>query len=354
MADNMEIIKNLNEAKDLGILFGVGGCAIRQNKLDEMHPPTYGGFGFVLKGNFEFYDGCCCVSHKKRGILIPGMDNLHVDAHVDSLKRVTDKLNDQVLTETLPSIDNSEESAYVLLTSAWANHNIYHFFADVVGRLAFLSRFVPLENLIYLIPNKSAPFYREFFDILNFKTLTYDVEKKYVGEIYIPSLINASGRMPYETINFLKKSFSKYETLVSKNYYISRSKTTRSVENESDLVYFLRKHIDIEVINMEDLTLRQQISLMASAKNIIGPHGAGMACSIFQRTGALFEFFSPFYIHKCFENIHTQTNITYISYAENADVQHNVQGENFMNSYVVDLDKFEAYFLMHVLPKLKK
>ncbi len=81
--------------------------------------------------------------------------------------------------------------------------------------------------------------------------------------------------------------------------YISRNdaKNGRSVVNEEDLISLLKKY-NFEILNMTEYSFEQQISIMMNAKVLIGPHGAGMANSIFMPFNSLvLEMFSPKYIN---------------------------------------------------------
>jgi capsular polysaccharide biosynthesis protein len=83
--------------------------------------------------------------------------------------------------------------------------------------------------------------------------------------------------------------------------YISRSKASRRiVSNEKDIIKLVERY-GFRIIYLEDLNVKDQISLFNNAKIIIAPHGAGIInfayCS---NPFRLLEIYPPNYLDSSF------------------------------------------------------
>jgi len=83
-------------------------------------------------------------------------------------------------------------------------------------------------------------------------------------------------------------------------FYISRSKSRRSLNNEGELEKLL-KDFGVSVIYAETLNFFEQIKLFSNAKLIIGAHGAGLVHGVWADNCALFEIVDDQSINRCFE-----------------------------------------------------
>lgn len=84
-----------------------------------------------------------------------------------------------------------------------------------------------------------------------------------------------------------------------KRVYLSRRKARngRNVVNESDLLDVLEQY-HFEYTEFDDMPLKEQISVMANANWLVGPHGAGFVHTLFMpRKSNVIELFSPNYIN---------------------------------------------------------
>ncbi|HWY61373.1 MAG TPA: glycosyltransferase family 61 protein [Rhizomicrobium sp.] len=85
--------------------------------------------------------------------------------------------------------------------------------------------------------------------------------------------------------------------------YIARRGPARRVLNEQELLAKLAAH-GFVFAYMEDLSFRDQLSLLRDAQIVVGPHGAGLVYAMFMpKNGALIEFFHARYINPCMTSI---------------------------------------------------
>lgn len=93
--------------------------------------------------------------------------------------------------------------------------------------------------------------------------------------------------------------------------YLSRQNMTkRQVVNEDELLSQL-KQFDFHRVQIESLSIPQQIALFKQAEVIIGPHGAGFANTIHCNYVKLIEFFEPSYINLCFYRLASALDFDY-------------------------------------------
>ena len=94
--------------------------------------------------------------------------------------------------------------------------------------------------------------------------------------------------------------------------YISRSRADRrQILNETDLLDALKPY-GFQPFFLEELSFSEQVSLFATAKCIVAPHGAGLTNLIFSSPGTkVVEIYSPNYVSVSYWNICSQLGLDY-------------------------------------------
>jgi len=124
-------------------------------------------------------------------------------------------------------------------------------------------------------------------------------------QILIPNQRHISGYPTSELLEMLRKSILKEENLSlnSNGYiYISRKRSSRSLPNENYYEELLMKE-GFEILLLEELDFRTQVSYFHNAKVIVGAHGAGLANLAWANPGTkVFElipddFYNPCYLY---------------------------------------------------------
>lgn len=94
--------------------------------------------------------------------------------------------------------------------------------------------------------------------------------------------------------------------------YVSRRKSPkRALDNERDLEVALER-VGYRIVFAEDLSLRDQMALFASADVIVSPHGAGLANIVWSRHGALLvEIFPADAFNDCYARLAGRLGINY-------------------------------------------
>jgi hypothetical protein len=158
------------------------------------------------------------------------------------------------------------------------------------------------SNYLYLNYAKSSDtnkiilneVHRDFVQVPKYvyvKRLKFNSKGKDLGKI---SLMNI------RTLRKFSSSLEMSTKEVEKVFYISRSKSRRSLKNEVELEQLLEK-LGVSIVHAEEFNFLDQIRLFSNARVIIGAHGAGLVHAIWADKCALFEIIDNRPINRCFE-----------------------------------------------------
>lgn len=195
-----------------------------------------------------------------------------------------------------PKLQHLEGTVAVL--TFCGSHNYFHWMYDVLPRLAMLKTSgIPYTSII-MNPNPYGPFVAQTWAMLGISesSVIRTNPEAYVeaDQLLVPSLMMNSHYPPWAT-DTLRKFLLPHRDeshVTPERIYISRKKaSSRRIVNDEDVICSLEK-FNIVPICLEDWTVGQQIQLFASAKVIVGPHGAGLANLAFcQRGTQVIEIF---------------------------------------------------------------
>jgi capsular polysaccharide biosynthesis protein len=162
----------------------------------------------------------------------------------------------------------------------------------------------------------------------------------------MPSHFGNSSFDVYQTLQKLSRDIDCGDGKDYRYIYISRRKADkRSMLNEGDLLCLLRNKLPFIELFLEDLSFKDQISIIKNASFIVAPHGAGLAWSIFQTEGILLEIFPPNYVNHCYASLPRNFGVKYISYYCDPEKTTNYYHPELSNSsFKIDLVHFEIFF----------
>lgn len=163
-------------------------------------------------------------------------------------------------------------------------------------------------------------------------------------KLIVPSLMGRQGslRVTKWGCNFLRSLFFKPENLEKfaskkERIYISRKLTPyRRIVNEEEVVNLLAK-LGFITVTLESISVAEQASLMAGAKVIISPHGAGLTNLVFCNPGTkIIEIFSPKFINSIFWQISNICGLSHYhliceDYEDNSSVEYRWGPDIFVN-----------------------
>ncbi|MCR5621307.1 MAG: glycosyltransferase family 61 protein [Treponema sp.] len=156
------------------------------------------------------------------------------------------------------------------------------------------------------------------------------------NKLYMPPWSN-------DTYSFLKERNGLGKAEATKLVYISRNRSSRrKIENEEDLLCILKK-FGFTTYYLEEMPLREQAELFASARFVVAPHGAGLVNLVWSRAGTgILELYPEFYHDPGFRILASTLNMDYhyaICKSPGAEALAPVEE----NIYVDCLEKIEAF-----------
>ena len=206
----------------------------------------------------------------------------------------------------------------LLLGGQWASE-FYHFIFEVLGKITLFCRFLELQcidNIVlrgydkpfindairHLVPSRIKIIKSEYLRNVKFET------------VFLPSMICDPGFTCRQHVRFLRNSFQKIRCKTNQydsqlKLFINRRNTRRLICSDGN-IKSICEFSEFQIVNMEDLSLLEQIELSQSAKVIAGPHGAGLSNLVFS-DAKLIEFVGKHYNNTCYLDLalHSGNNL---------------------------------------------
>lgn len=204
----------------------------------------------------------------------------------------------------------------VALLSFCQPYNYYHWMFDILPRF-YLLRQSHLDFQKIIINPLRVPFQYETLNMLGIHdTSLVACHQNFhvkVNQLQIPFLPSYLGYMPKWACEFLRSEFLKYreEKQGYERLYISRESNCRKVTNENEIMELLGRY-GFKKITLENMSVKEQISLFSSAEVVISPHGAALANLVFCKPGTkVIELFPETYIHPHYRVLSHQVDLNY-------------------------------------------
>jgi len=239
-------------------------------------------------------------------------------------------------TEKLPPLEQINGTVAVL--SGLSGNVYFHWMVDILPRIEILRcKGINLEQIDWFLINSiQQPFQKETIRILGIpeeKILESDRHPYIEAEkLIVPSFSGHLGWLERFAIEFHRQTFinnlnrglfkdgfalgEKLKSQVGSAYptriYISRNQAKhRRVINEAKIVELLSQYGFI-TIELETLSVVEQVTLFANAKVIVSPHGSGLTNIMFCQPGTtVIELVSPNYIRHYYWVISQQLGLKY-------------------------------------------
>ena len=231
-------------------------------------------------------------------------------------------------TEKLPPLEQINGTVAVL--SGLSGNVYFHWMVDILPRIEILRRNgINLEQIDWFLINSiQEPFQKETLRILGIpeeKILESD-RHPYIQakKLIVPSFSGHLGWLEKFALEFHRQTFFKDGLVLGEKLnnqvgsadptriYITRNKAKhRRVINEEKIVDLLSQYGFI-TIELEALSVVEQVRLFANAKVIVSPHGSGLTNIMFCQPGTTaIELVSPNYIRHYYWVISQQLGLKY-------------------------------------------
>ena len=197
--------------------------------------------------------------------------------------------------ENLIILDN--ENTYLLIHHPW--YNYYHWICEAILRLWIVRE--NKDNLILLLPDYygKTDFIMGSLEPFNLQNIFYIPSNKSVliRNLCLPQIKPICDSYDVEKLIEIKKFYLEYNKLNTQNklnfgsrIYISRKKASRKkVINEIEVENILKKY-NFVILDNEDNSFLEQISIYSNASYLISIHGSGLTNMLFMKEGSsIFE-----------------------------------------------------------------
>jgi capsular polysaccharide biosynthesis protein len=202
-----------------------------------------------------------------------------------------------------------------VLVTPGARANYYHWMVDLMPAFRVLSANADpgLRHAALLINHSGRPYQRECLEALN---LRVDVISARTYTLYSAAHLYAR-RLPQtcfslQDARFLRSLFGVQESDASVDLYVARGHTRRRrIRNEAEVIGLMRR-LGFRIFDPSGHTVREQARLFASARKIIGFHGAGLTNAVFCGQDTTFvEIFDRGYVADHYSTIAAQLGLGY-------------------------------------------
>ncbi|HMJ67959.1 MAG TPA: glycosyltransferase family 61 protein [Cyclobacteriaceae bacterium] len=175
------------------------------------------------------------------------------------------------------------EGKTVWVIDQWAG-NYYHWFVEALPKI--LSTRLDKSEFVVMMPStyKDLLFHEESLKMMGVRWAYFDVvsERLNCEELYLPLNVSIAGTTNPFYINKVRDQLSAgvRPAKTNRRIYVSRRSTKRRVDNEDEVVIFLKPH-GFEIVEFEKMTFTEQINLCSTSAIMVGLHGAGLTNMLF-------------------------------------------------------------------------
>lgn len=210
---------------------------------------------------------------------------------------VLHKCNPRLLMQFEDVTTDVENSWCCSLVNIFSSGTYVNYFHWITDSLVLIEGVQALENKmgvkIKLIVNKNRSKYQdEYLELLGYSSedlIEWDCRKMLVKNLVVVKSrrhgINKDEILSPSAMSWLKNNIVKtnIEQKFSTKVYITRkAPACRRVLNEQELFPFLEKE-GFQIVDLDGLTVLDQVSLFHFAKFIISPHGAGLINMVYAK-----------------------------------------------------------------------
>jgi Glycosyltransferase 61 len=182
---------------------------------------------------------------------------------------------------------------YASLISLWGD-NYYHWLLDSLSRLAVLEA-TGYGELPLIVPERLRPWQRETLSRLGVAASRLTpfrgshVQPERLVWAAPPGYISFANPI---VVRWLRERLAGSAVREPQRRLFIRRMVNRRVANESAVLGVLSTY-GFEVVELESLTVAEQIELFSDARAVVGVHGAGLANILFATRPAVLELFQP-------------------------------------------------------------
>ncbi|MBI3879218.1 MAG: glycosyltransferase family 61 protein [Verrucomicrobia bacterium] len=208
--------------------------------------------------------------------------------------------------------------------SRWSlDLNFYHWMTDCLPRLAVLDRFPPDTRI--LVPATLKPHHVQTLRLLGLEGRAERAVHRHVlvENFYFSAPTAMTGCASPYAVKFLREKFlplADAEFRGPEKFYVVRRGKTRGILNEPEVVKFFEAR-GWAIVDLEPLSIAQQVKLFSGARFVCGMHGAAFTNLLWARPGCTaLELVARNYLNGAFESIASCVGVEHRFLVCDADV----------------------------------
>ncbi len=197
--------------------------------------------------------------------------------------------------ENLIVLDNDD--TYLLIHHPW--YNYYHWLCECIFRLLLVKN--DLSKMTLLLPDYygQTDFIMGSLEPFTFKDILFIPKNKslYIKNLCLPQIKPIVDSFDYGQLMEIRELYLQFVLQIKKininlgeKIYISREKASRKkVHNEEEIIPILKKY-GFVIVNNEDYTFQEQVSIYSNVKCLASIHGSGLTSMLFmKKDSSIFE-----------------------------------------------------------------
>ena len=253
---------------------------------------------------------------------------------------------------TVPTLPRRVEllSSHAVVGAPFADGNYYHWVADAFSRMHLLDALTSAwraEVDSVLVPS-SASYVKAFLELGGVTAPTRVMNRKAVfavERLIVPFLLKPAFEPPPWLPAMLRRLVEpdSGRTPGNRRLWVSRGRASfRRIRNEDDLLSVLSAH-GFEVVNLEDLSVKEQLRLLSDSSVVAGPHGAGFVnCAVCAPGSSLLEVFAARYRPGYMERIAAVAGLVYHTITTSEILEDRHRPDGLQDDIVLDPGQLSA------------
>lgn len=226
------------------------------------------------------------------------------------------------------------------------SNQYFHWMTDAMQRIFNAEEYLMQYPLILTTNFKDKSFIDETLEILNLKPIYVDHDKHYkINDLLMSERVSPAGNYRKEIIQSIASKFIDFQSKNEKNneyhrIWISRQNAERRlINNFSEVIKILEKH-KFKIIEFENFSLGEQISMSMNCKVLGGVHGAGLTNMMFMSKGSkIFEVRgNQDSLNNCFFSLASDLDMEYYYFLSETE-----DNNYYSTNHTIDIELFDKF-----------
>lgn len=193
----------------------------------------------------------------------------------------------------------------ITLRHWWGDNNYFHFYNDILPRLALLKELQVFQDLPIIISKRlyEKSYFKEFIELANLGHRQWIIQDNEYIRIDSLILVKANELSLAGIERNLKLlNFQARDSKSKRKIFLYRPPNTGRHLLNAEAILQLCQNMNFELIDSSQLSLKEQINLFSESRVVAGEHGAAFSNIIYRYGNSLevLEIFSKKHVSTCY------------------------------------------------------